>query len=144
MSFRSKTQRMKAAIKSAAKTWTAFVPVSITEQMKQDNPALLHCTAMYANSVYQAELFNCASEIGGVAQLVVRRHMDLGVIPWDDLQRVKNDIFGPEYTAVEVYPPAELAWKIGREVRILWILPVTYNPPFGLWLPTSWGRTGEA
>ena len=131
-------------MRKAAKVWTPFSPIAITEQMKKDNPALERCSVMFANSRYQVEAFECSSEIGGIVQLVVRKHLDDGPISWDDLQRVKNDLYGPLVTAVEVYPPQDMEWRIKREVRVLWVLPTDHIPPYGFHIPTAWGRTGSA
>jgi hypothetical protein len=145
MSYRSKSQRMKGAIKAAARSWSPFTTIPITDEMKNQHPHLRTAYAVYANSRYQAECFNCASDIGGVVQVVVRRHLPgMDPIPWDDLQRVVHDIYGANVCAVEVYPPLDMSWGINREVRVLWVLPEGYVPPFGFHLPTAWGRTGEA
>lgn len=145
MSYRSRSSRMKGAIKAAARSWSPFVSIPITDKLKSENPALSHAASIFANSRYQAECFNCASELGGVVQVVVRRHLaSSDPIPWDDLQRVVHDIYGDLVCAVEVYPPRDAEWRIGREVRVLWVLPEGYVAPFGLHIATAWGRTGEA
>ena len=137
MAYRSKSQRLKAV----AKSWTAFSEILITDEMKRDHEHLRTCKSMFANSRYQAEVFECASAIGGVIQLVVRRHLaGIDPISWDDLQRCKNDLYGPNAVAVEVYPAQNEQWRINREVRVLWILPQNYSLPVGLHLESSWGR----
>jgi hypothetical protein len=101
------------------------------------------CSSILANSRFEVQLFNCASDIGGVVQMVVRRHGDIAKIEWDELQRIKNEIFGEEYSAVEFFPPKELEWHINREIRVLWVLPQSWVPPFGFHLSSAWGKNGE-
>lgn len=48
-------------------------------------------------------------------------------IPWDDLQEIKNEVFGPEATAVEIYPPQpEVVDEVN--MRHLWLVPEGYLP----------------
>lgn len=48
-------------------------------------------------------------------------------IPWDDLQAIKNEVFGPEATAVEIYPPqAEVIDEVN--MRHLWLVPEVAVP----------------
>ncbi len=52
----------------------------------------------------------------------VRRHDDKDGITWDQLQDVKNELLGPDTTAIEVYPPAcDLVNE--ANMRHLWVLP---------------------
>lgn len=49
---------------------------------------------------------------------------------WHEMQRIKNELAGPDLTAVEVYPPAE---EVVDEAEMfhLWVLPVPL--PFSLY-----------
>ena len=49
---------------------------------------------------------------------------------WWEAQRIKNEICGPEATAVEVYPPQSEVVD-GADMYHLWALPGRL--PFGLW-----------
>jgi hypothetical protein len=53
-----------------------------------------------------------------------------GIRPtWYELQRIKDDLFGPEKTAVEIYPPQQEIVD-GSDMFHLWVLPDAL--PFGL------------
>lgn len=53
-----------------------------------------------------------------------------GIRPtWYEMQRIKNELFGPETTAVEIYPPQKHVVD-GSDMFHLWILPGEL--PFGL------------
>lgn len=61
---------------------------------------------------------------------------------WYEMQRIKNELFGPEATAVEIYPPAQESVD-GSDMFHLWILPG--DIPFGLRkLAASRGSTTPA
>lgn len=47
-------------------------------------------------------------------------------IPWDDLQRIKNEVLGEESCAVEFYPP-EAKLANSANARHLWTVP--FPPP---------------
>lgn len=132
--------RKTALLKAYAKMWTAFEQVPITEQMRDDHPQLKHCLAIYANSRFECQIFAVGTSIGGVQQLVVCRHGDIAKIDWEELQRVVHELFGPEVTAVEVYPSIQHEWQTKTNARVLWVLPSTWELPFGLEKPGAWGK----
>lgn len=47
-----------------------------------------------------------------------------GSITWDDLQALKNEYFGPDAVAIEVYPPEDQVVNNGNW-RHLWLLGAT-------------------
>lgn len=52
----------------------------------------------------------------------VRRYSGKDGITWDMLQRIKDDVLGPDVMAIEVYPPArELVNE--ANIRHLWEVP---------------------
>jgi hypothetical protein len=132
--------RQRTILKAAARHWTPFTQMGVTDEMRTNHPFLRHVHSIYSNSRFEVHLFACASSIGGVMQANVRRHGDIADITQDDMQRIKNELFSPEMTAVEIFPPAANVFKSGVKLRIMWILPEGYDLPFGLNKPTSWGR----
>jgi hypothetical protein len=50
-------------------------------------------------------------------------------IPWAEKQRIKNELFGEESTAIEVFP-AESELVDGANMYHIWVLPMKL--PFGL------------
>lgn len=52
-------------------------------------------------------------------------------IPWAEKQRIKNEIFGKERIAVEVFPEES---KLVDEANLyhIWVLPEGFKMPFGL------------
>ena len=66
---------------------------------------------------------------GPVTRLTVMRHDKHPVRSWLDLQRIKNEVAGPERVAVEVFPPeAELVDE--ANFYHLWVLPEGFELPF--------------
>lgn len=52
-------------------------------------------------------------------------------IPWAEKQRIKNEIFGPEAQAIEVFPKESLLVDEANMYH-LWVLADDFKIPFGL------------
>lgn len=52
-------------------------------------------------------------------------------IPWAEKQRIKNEIFGEERTAIEVFPAESELTDVAMMYH-LWLLPKTMKIPFGI------------
>jgi hypothetical protein len=76
-----------------------------------------------------------------VLQATIGRHGDLEPITWDELQRIKNELLGKESTAIEFFP-SEYHLVNQANLRHLWVLPTEFALPFGLHLPTAFGKPG--
>lgn len=98
----------------------------------------IHCLALsgmqraYRNAVMWVRVYEHDTEVGRVTHLMVGRHDQRSIDgPWDDLQRIKNELVGEDRLAVEVFPPeAELVNAC--PVRHLWVYPPGYTLPFDL------------
>lgn len=132
--------RKTAILKAYAREWGAWREVPVTDQMRQEFPLLMHCKHLWANNRYEVQAYAVETAIGGVWQLGVIRHGDIAQIEWKELQRIVHDLYGPEVHAVEVFPPVAEEWQTKVNVRILWVLPATYEMPFGLHMPGCWGK----
>jgi len=70
------------------------------------------------------------TEIGEVEHICIR-NADNTDIPWAEKQRIKNELAGRKRTAIEVFPSEDrLVDQAG--MYHLWILPESYNLPFGI------------
>ena len=111
----------------------------VTPELCAEHPHLAHCKAIYTNHRYEVQAFDCRSPIGGIVQLMVHRHFDLEEISWPEMQRIKRELFG-EVLALEMYPPVQIEWGKESKVRVVFIMPLDYDPPFGLHRPEAWGN----
>ena len=91
----------------------------------------------HANELYAVLVRPVRTEWGLVQHCAIRTASNLEP-PWRDKQRIKNELFGPEYTAVEVMPPdAELIDQ--ADMYHMWVLPPEMALPF-----TIFDRNKEA
>jgi len=86
----------------------------------------------FSNNLYV--VFVCDPEPtswGSVERLMVRRNDGSPGVPWSHMQRIKDELCGPERLAIEVFPPAsELVDN--ANIYHLWVLPTGFELPFGL------------
>ena len=54
--------------------------------------------------------------------------------------REAYELYGAEVTAVELYPPLDAEWKTHTNPRQIWVMPLTWERPFGLDLKGAWGK----
>lgn len=67
----------------------------------------------------------------GLVRHVCIRNQDCTDIPWAEKQRIKNELFGRNAVAIEVFP-AEERLVDAANMYHLWILPDGFQLPFGI------------
>lgn len=100
---------------------------------------------MLVNNLFSVQYFYHATEWGEVTQLTIRRHdADNGAkgrqVSWADKQRIKDELVGGRFTAIEVFPSQE---NLVDQANLyhLWVLPEDMELPFGLHFK-GWSRSG--
>lgn len=86
--------------------------------------------AVWANGKYAVLIREVKSPWGPVQHAAISTLASTD-IPWRDKQRIKNELFGPERVAIEVFP-AESQMVDGANMYHLWVLPPGTALPFGL------------
>jgi hypothetical protein len=87
----------------------------------------------WVNNVYIVQLYVNPSSWGEIKHLHVHRIDGKPIRSWSDMQRIKDELIGPEFTAVEVYPArSDLVDTV--HAYHLWVLPKEVKLPFGLHL----------
>lgn len=136
-------QRERHRLKTIGKTFGDWKLVTPTEDQLRELPLLENAHAIYVNNRYEVVMFACESPgIGGIMQCNIRRHGDLMEPTWADCQRVKNELFGPEGVAIEIYPKQNQEWKTAACVKVIWVMPTNWVSPVGLEMPNAWGWKG--
>lgn len=133
----SRVDRQRHKIKLMGKQWTPWKEIPVTGEYRASAPHLQNVSRVWANSRFEVSGFEVKSPVGGIWQLVVARHGHLEQVSWNDLQRIKTELFGEGNFAIEIYPPQ--AVNVEMKVRIIWIMPSDYQPPCGLHLESAWG-----
>ena len=84
----------------------------------------------YRNSRYTVFTNAVETPIGDMMHLSIKRNDQREIKDWRDLQRIKNEIAGPECEAVELYPQESRLVDTSNQYH-LWCLPSDIRFPFG-------------
>lgn len=85
---------------------------------------------VYSNKKYSVMIRTVVTDWGVIEHAAIRNVSGTD-IPWKEKQRIKNEIFGEEYTAIEVFPKeSELVDE--ANMYHLWVFPSAIKLPFGL------------
>lgn len=71
------------------------------------------------------------TEWGIVEHITIVGHANKGDVPWSVKQEIKNELFGGDRTAIEVFPTVKKLVDV-CDVYHLWLLPKKFELPFGL------------
>lgn len=121
-------QRKKLARKEFQKPVTKFEQIDLTKS--EFVPKGM--TRAYRNTRYTVMVYDNHHTTKGFATRVMIQKHDNTIIMyhWSELQKIKNEIFGPETTAVEYYP-AQSRLIDDHNIYWLWIFPEGVLPiPF--------------
>jgi hypothetical protein len=120
-------QRAKKRLQKGVPEWTPFVEASLPPgyPVHLDKPL-----KVLVNSRYQVNLYLHETPLGGVMQLSIKRRDKETIHDWRDLQRIKNEIMGPEVEACELYPADSRLVDTSNQYH-LWCLPEGMGFPFG-------------
>ncbi len=85
----------------------------------------------HKNSMFVVQIYREPCSWGDVKLCMIRRNDESAAVSWSDRQRIKNELFGVEAVAVEVFP-AESELVDDANMFHLWILPEGFELPFRL------------
>ncbi len=110
--------------------WTPFRPVTLSplEIAGLGGPSLYLAVK---NSRYEVYARRFDSPLGEMDWLMVKRLDRDAIRDWRDMQRIKDELLGPEREAVELYPAQSRMVDCANQFH-LWVLPVGQQFPFGL------------
>lgn len=103
--------------------WTPFEKGYLTpEQLNRS-----HTDEVWMNNRYQV---NVTWDSGGMIQLSIKKRSKAIIDDWRDLQRIKNEVLGPEYEAVQLFPAESRLIDTSNQYH-LWCLPAGCKFKFG-------------
>ena len=81
--------------------WTAFEPATLPDNV----PPVAACDLVYLNSRYQVNAtYHRDHPWGLMVELSIKTRDKQAYHDWRDLQRIKNEVLGPEWEGVELFP----------------------------------------
>jgi hypothetical protein len=117
------------------KAWTPFRDV--TDVLRKHKPSYFVCGGdrVFINSRYEVTVYYLGEHEDqrchdGALWLSIKRRDRVWMRDWRELQRIKNEVAGPEREACEVFP-AESRLVDSSNQYHLWVLPTGERFPFG-------------
>lgn len=136
-SRRAKMAKAEAEASSMELPWTpwqkgVFPGADLSEEHRKRLYG--NVIGVWLNARYQVVMHGWKSDVLGerVLQLSIKRR-DRAPIDenhWRELQRIKNELCGPEYEAVELFPAESRLVDTANQYH-LWVLPEGMRFPFG-------------
>lgn len=113
-----------------AENWTRFVsgsyPPEHEERLRQSKGFI----GVFRNSLYQVEMNEMETQLGRVLWLAIVRTDREAVHDWRHLQRIKNELVGPEREACEIFPRESRLVDTNNQYH-MFVLPEGNTFPFG-------------
>lgn len=114
--------------------WTPFERGALPELPEEvrNMDGLVGDDEVYLNSRYQVNVrfMGDRNGMGGPVHLSIKKRMKEPHVDWRDMQRIKNELCGPEREAVEVYPAESRLVDTSNQYH-LWVMPEGERIPFG-------------
>jgi len=104
--------------------WTKFAKGIVSPEVMKEG-----FTEVWVNSRYQVLTRRTETEMGPLVHLSIKRLDKLPIHDWRDLQRIKNELLGPESEACELYPGESRLVDTSSQFH-LWSYPGK-RAPFG-------------
>lgn len=116
--------------------WSPLVktPLAPGEMEKLTLNGQRNFIAGYINSRYQILMFEacCTPEWPEMVWLSIRRQDRQPIRDWRDIQRIKNELFGPENEAVELYPAESRLMDTSNQYHVFVLKDPKIRFPFGV------------
>lgn len=110
--------------------WGAWRHTPLPSGIPGGNGWCLEIRSNYANNLYSVLIRPLETRWGTIHHLAIRTISNLEP-PWRDKQRIKDELFGPAFTAIEVMPPeGEIVDQ--ADMYHVWVLPDDFALPFSL------------
>lgn len=127
---------MIAKLIAPAKSWddVPWTPFCEGELPDSDMPIVQHVrqdlVGVAINSRYQVYVYDAgAGRMGRMVWLSIKALDKSARHDWRDLQRIKNEVVGPQYDAVEIYPAEDKLVDTSNQYH-LWVF-LDFKLPFG-------------
>ena len=107
--------------------WNEFEDITESSKLRLDYRTEM-ADRIYQNNIFIVQVYDRVTEWGMVKKAMIRRNDALPVHNWQVFQRLKNEIFGEDATALEVYPKKKNLVDVAN-MYWLWVLPQGFDCP---------------
>jgi hypothetical protein len=123
----AKKKKLSAVEATQIQAWEPFLEM-------RNEPLMKGMEAVYTNGEYYVEKWHCHPDHSADYRLAIKRADKKPIHSWSVLQRIKNEIMGPERIAIEVYPK-ESELVDTANIYHLWVMWELVEFPWKLYPP---------
>ena len=126
----TKKQRKQQRVCEVAPYWTPFQRMELPDNYQGIKGATI-CDELWVNSRYHVFVrFDKHESVGELVHLSIKHNDKTCPRDWRELQRIKNELCGPEREAMEIYPAESRLVDMSNQYH-LWVMPAGTRIPFG-------------
>lgn len=92
---------------------------------------------LFRNNIFCVQVFEEKTSWGPCERAMIRRWDESPIDSWDQIQRIKNLVFGVDRVALEVFPRDRYLVDVAN-LRWIWVFPLGWSCP----IETISGSTG--
>lgn len=126
--------------------WTPFQPAELLPEDRVGLPPGFDDDQIFMNSRYQVNVKFLHTDNGLWTHLSIKTRDKQAYHDWRDFQRIKNELVGPEFEAVEIYPAEDRLVDSSNQYH-LWVLPQGQRVPAGFTgrfvMEEQWGKARQ-
>lgn len=111
----------------------ALIAQSLAEQgyPADELLALVDDDSIFLNDKYQVTVRRFQCDFGDMAHLSIKRRDREPIRDWREMQAIKNELVGPEFEAVELYPAESRLVDTANQYHLWALLTPGLRFPFG-------------
>lgn len=141
----AQARKASKATVSPSTNWTPFGMMEVSEEQIQETAKAHNLPEGYVRGVMEGEVWvNNKYQVllrrlpppiphfAPVIWLSIKRRDKMPARDWRDFQRIKNELVGPEYEAIELYPAESRLMDTSNQYHLYVIDDPTYRFPFGV------------
>lgn len=119
----------RAAVKHSHATRAEWAPWESRPETMPHATKMGDIRGCYLNNRYSVQVYARAIDIGEALHLVIRRHDGAMPNSWVDMQRIKNELVGPERVGVQVFPSESELVDLANLAHVF-VYPEGHEIPF--------------
>jgi hypothetical protein len=141
--FQQATQPKASAEALKAKFGHLDIAKKMSDEDWKTHAQQMNDNDVWLNDTYQVNVTRTKGEPCDLLHLSIKRIDKQPIRAWRDLQQIKNEIVGPEYEGVELFPAESRLADSANQYHIWVIDDPTYRFPFGFQERFVLDGTGE-
>lgn len=127
----AKPASLPPAVDLCSLDWGVWGEARLSDEDLARIPEMFRHEQIFKNNLFQVNIRRLfVEDLGDMLHLSIKRIDREAFHDWRVFQRIKNELVGPSFEAVEIYPPESYLVDSANQYH-LWVLPEGVLLPFG-------------